>query len=360
MNYHEIAQGAGLVLERHDGQFGIEIETESLEEYKIPRMKFWRDEVDGSLRNFGREYISKGPLSLGGQLEEALTEFKDKLNHADFIKDSYSTSVHVHVNTLNMLPIGINNFIVTYILVENILMEFAGDDRKSNLFCLPFKDAEANVGNYEAFLKYFNAGDVRNALRSLDMMRMKYAALNIAPMNKIGTLEVRSFKGTTDVDQILMWTKLLQKIVDYSKRDITPPKIVQKWRDDGAKEFLKDIFGDLYGVISRKDEGDLIKTNVWFAYKILKTCNNWAELNDVFKPKPKMKKAQWDQVQKMAADGIAVDDLVQPAQVHAVPRVGGIHNLDQVNQARDELIRQLNQARVRNNQVEIEFIGEDH
>lgn len=48
---------------RHDGQYGIEIETETLDSYDVPKFKFWKVDRDNSLRNFGVEYILKAPVS---------------------------------------------------------------------------------------------------------------------------------------------------------------------------------------------------------------------------------------------------------------------------------------------------------
>lgn len=37
----------------YEGEFGIEIETESLSQYKVPPMKYWTTTIDNSLRNIG-------------------------------------------------------------------------------------------------------------------------------------------------------------------------------------------------------------------------------------------------------------------------------------------------------------------
>ena len=51
-------------LRRHDGDFGIEIETESEDQYKYPKSRFWDFHPDNSLRHFGVEYVLKAPMSL--------------------------------------------------------------------------------------------------------------------------------------------------------------------------------------------------------------------------------------------------------------------------------------------------------
>lgn len=367
MNLYEISHLSGLRLNRHDGQFGIEIETETLEDYQIPKMKFWTVENDGSLRNVGREYISKGPLSLGGQLEGALEEFKSSTKDIKFIEGSYSTSVHVHVNMLNRSLLHLNNFIVLYTLVENLLLEYAGDDRKSNLFCLPMRDAEGNVNNIETFLTYLNSSRSVDAFRSLNNASMKYAALNIAPMGNIGSLEFRSFRGVTDIKDIIQWVKIIQKIVDYSQMDgLTPPRIIFKWRE-GTKPFLEDLFGDLYHLVSHPNEKELVSSNVWFAYKFARTCKDWTTINEAYKPKPRMKKTHWDNVKKMAANDMAIDDVDNIIDDHGArfepfaqvqPIIDGVQRAE-FERLRNEMARQINRARAERGEQEVHFVGED-
>ena len=120
----------GAVEIRHDGEIGLEIETESKESYLLPDMFYWRSDKDGSLRDFGVEYILKVPISRV-QMDEALDEWAQKVQRKfALIPNSNSTSVHCHINILNNSWLDVWKFIVTYSLVENLLMNVSVPERE--------------------------------------------------------------------------------------------------------------------------------------------------------------------------------------------------------------------------------------
>src|SRR5690242_2495326 len=112
---------------------GLEIETETKEPYDIPRFSFWAVHADGSLRDFGQEYVLVQPLAIE-QIPLALDEFKDKTKGIKFIQDSLTTSVHVHLNFLDQSFQTLGNFLILYTMFENLLIRYSGEDRLSNLF----------------------------------------------------------------------------------------------------------------------------------------------------------------------------------------------------------------------------------
>jgi hypothetical protein len=139
------------------GDFGVEIETEvdTAKRYDYPKLRYWTAKKDGSLRDYGVEYVLNSPLSRN-ELKVALEEFDACNKKFKFRKDSISTSVHVHVNMLDDTYLTLANFITAYSLMENPLIDFSGPDRLSNLFCLPFCDAEGGVAQIVELLKAVN------------------------------------------------------------------------------------------------------------------------------------------------------------------------------------------------------------
>lgn len=273
--------------ERHQGEFGIEIETERDKEYEYPKSKFWRCVRDGSLRKFGVEYVLKCPVDLV-ESREALDEFSVFDKKYKFDKNSVSTSVHVHVNMLNDTFLTLANFLTAYALVEPLLIRYSGPDRLSNLFCLPFNDAEATVPYYTQMLSYAS----KNAFGRMKINEdtVKYSALNCAPLTKIGTVEIRSFRGETDVDVIFNWLSIIMKLKTYSrKKDLNPIKILELWRSHGVgildiifEEFSKE----LRGKYSDKEIGDMIREkNQFYAAKFATSCKDWNKFG-IVKIKP--------------------------------------------------------------------------
>lgn len=271
-------------LNRWDGLYGIEIETETLEEYSPPVMPFWESKEDGSLRNFGIEYVLKTPMDLVG-ITEALHIFKNETSHLDFIKDSATTSVHVHMNMLNETVRTFANILTLYALVENLLLRFSGETRQSNLFCLGMSDAEQTLINIRQLLKSFE-NLYWGAVADYTDSNAKYAAVNIATLGKFGSLEFRSFRGETDIDKILEWVFILDKIYQYCKQDLYPLNIINQWYEREF-DFLEEVFGEIFPKIVLDREEDLplvMRSNFWYATTIASSIEDWK----VFLEKPKV------------------------------------------------------------------------
>lgn len=269
---------------RYDGEIGLEIETETKEPYIIPGFAYWNVHEDGSLRDFGREYVLRSPLKYEKELPSALDEFATKTKDIKFIKDSPTTSVHVHLNMLNESFRTMGNFLTLYTLFENLLIRYSGEDRRSNLFCLPICDAE---DTYKNIVHMFNLIEQKN-YKGLFFQenQVKYAALNLGAFNNYGSLEIRSFRGETDPKVIKTWIDILYSMLAYARNDITPREIMLKWREREGF-FLDDVFGKYASAIHRRDEISLIKENIWYAASIAYSVKGDWRLLDAIQEKPK-------------------------------------------------------------------------
>jgi hypothetical protein len=282
-------QKAGYRYNGYDGEVGIEIETEAKKPYDVPKSKTWNVVPDGSLRDFGMEYVTKGPLHRH-DVPSSLKEFKDKTVTFNLIEDSISTSVHVHINMLNEKPIVLANYLCAYYLVENILIRYSGPDRLSNLFCLPITDAE---GQLQTAIQILQAiGNKRYKNVSVDLNNCKYAAMNIAHISKLGTLEVRSFRGTTDILAIEKWVNLLLAIKDFAKQDGITPHVILDMYKNTRGEILHAIFGPHQREVNFADRIALIEgtkdkpyKNLYYAAKIASLSNKWDSEWGLPKPK---------------------------------------------------------------------------
>lgn len=249
-----------------EGEYGLEIETETKNPYVLPIFTYWDVKPDGSLRDFGQEYVLKAPVDYGKPLTEALEEFRNKTSKVDFIQDSNSTSVHVHCNILLEKWQSVGNFLTIYTLIENLLMEVAGDSRRNNLFCLPIRSVPAvNSTSIDIFKLVHKKTFEFN--RIMDPGSIKYAALNLATITRFGSLEIRSFRGVTDISIIQSWIDILHRIRMFSRENITPPEILDQYRDKG-KKFLKEILEDEWEEIRDPDEDKMLMDNLWFAGKL--------------------------------------------------------------------------------------------
>lgn len=280
---------------KHTGTYGIEIETESFEEYMVPGFKYWRHDEDHSLRNFGIEYMLKSPLVYPVEVEDALGEFEEKTKGIEFDRKSNSTSVHVHMNMLHEKWLTLATIFTTYALYENLLIRWSGPTRRSNLFCLPICDAESQYTDMIQVLKYVKNAQVQN-IWNFDEKSNKYAAMNFVPLTIHGSIEFRSFRGDPSKEAILEWIKILDSILVFARKH-TPTDVINLYRKD-KDDLLCKVFGKENAIKLYKEaeeQGDnpdeLISRNFWYAASIALWNKDWSDFGVFEAPKPKEGKA---------------------------------------------------------------------
>jgi len=298
--------------DRHRGIVGIEIETETSKAYDYPSLKMWNTVKDNSLRDWGVEYVLKAPVGLP-DLERALEEFSICEKKYKFNKGSISTSVHVHRNFQNETFLTMANLFTIYALMENLLIRYSGPERFSNLFCLPMIDAEG-VADYIREILMAVAKNNWNKC-ALPNDKVKYGAINPAPLTKLGTVEFRSFRGETDIKVINRWVFIIEKMVEYSKTEgLTPPGILKMWRE--YRHTLCDIvFGEYSKEIKASvREGEtlngLIESNLKFAARFATVTKTWDTFG-ILKVKPIYKEKAKEALNVIAQErfGNSLDSL---------------------------------------------------
>lgn len=276
---------------KHPGRFGIEIETEAMGEYEQPALKFWKTEFDGSLRHFGIEYILKAPKNLdavGLALDEFFDFYESVKEDVEFIEDTHSTSIHVHLNMQNEEPIVLANYLTLWTMFEEVLLSLCGDDRRDNLFCLSNTVAGGLSRIWHKFLSDFCAGDW-GATEYLDINVLKYSSLNIAPLKVQGSIEVRTMEGTYDKERILMWITVLDDLFEAAKRDWNPTLILADYKHRQEDLFF-DVFKRSAGYIMSYVEDSLkekIDKNLWFVRTLSVVTSDWGSMNTALPQKVK-------------------------------------------------------------------------
>lgn len=310
---NQLRKECGYSTPKVEGLFGIEIETEVKERSLYPKgflidhqaddeghmiyknpMKNWTTKSDGSLRDFGVEYILTKPLSLEGAFA-ALDEFYQMTLEVPFSKDQPSTSVHVHVNFTDRTLLTMANFVTIWTHFENVLLDFSGPTRKSNCFALGARLAEQQVTN---LIKMFSGIQDRNCMAiSFEESQTKYAALNIANLGKLGTLEARSFRGTTDVEEIKTWCSILHRILVFSETPgLTPALFLSDWGSRGV-ELMSDVFGPYSGMLKCDGYEAMIERQEFYTYMLVTSVKDWMTFGLAFEA-PKAK-ARWNKKETM-------------------------------------------------------------
>lgn len=276
--FDKITQVSSKNFKKHTGEIGLEIETETIEPYVAPEFYFWNVHQDGSLRNFGQEYVLKAPVQYKDEFPKALDEWNVKTKKIPFIKDSFSTSVHVHLNFLTESFKTLGNFLTIYTLLENVLIRYSGPDRLSNLFCLPICDAEETYKNMENLFKGVAGKNYKSLI--FNENSVKYAACNLAALGSYGSIEIRSFRGETDIEKIQKWVDILYDIYKFSRQKDMNPKVFMLEYKNSKNKIMDLVFSkNNRKELTIKDEEKLIDRNAWYAASVAYSLK---DLNGVF------------------------------------------------------------------------------
>lgn len=321
---------------KHDGLYGVEIETEAKREYRIPELHYWIAKKDNSLRDFGIEYIMKAPLSYD-DCKVALKEFGDKTKDFKLIPDSNSTSVHVHMNMLNERWLTVANIYTVYALYENLLIRFSGPTRRSNLFCLPICDAEQTYKDMMNILNNVSRQNYGFLWNDINEETNKYGAINLASLGHIGSIEFRSFRGSPIPAVISPWLLILNSMYNYCRgAGITPATIIEAYRKSPDK-LITSVFGLGRSAIkdavkeSGGDEAELVKKNVHYAAAVAYSIKDYNLLDKTpeqlkYKSNKHLDKYCLDQWGKVYKD---LDPEMQEIAVMIFKQQGGL--IQQIN-----------------------------
>lgn len=191
---------------------GLELETENCRRIgrevstgDIERLGF-QTATDGSLRGTAFEFISR-PMAM----KHALASLTDFFELTKFDERNYSDrcSTHVHVNCTDLTLEQISNVALVYQVVEEILFEFVGHNRESNIYCIPWNQCR----NHHRLVSNFLA-EPRHTLKGWN----KYTALNLLPLMILGTVEFRQLDGTSDMKRLTTWINLIGSIFKYATK----------------------------------------------------------------------------------------------------------------------------------------------
>ncbi len=219
------------------GEVGIEVEMEG-KAFPHEDLDSWYSREDGSLRGDSREYVLIRPCKREDVGERLLSLENDLKEESASIVNSPRTGVHVHINIRNLSFVEVFNFVFTYIMFEDILMQYAGKDRVGNLFCLRIADAECILGDIGRAIK-------NGSLDDLYSDNIRYSSMNLKAIKQYGSIEFRGLPFSGDFKQIHIWTNLLLAVKDYALTLETPRNLVENISKLGNKKLAEQVFKGL-------------------------------------------------------------------------------------------------------------------
>jgi len=203
-----------------DTAVGIEIEVENIRDEGQFKFNLWDMIHDGSIVN-GIEFVSK-PI-WGTAIKDALDEIREVFKTNDPYL-SFRTSVHVHINVLDIDHDQVEHLVLLYLLYEPALFRLhEAWGRYDNIFCVPARKSIKVQDGYAKLLSDLSQGRVRQ-----DYVGYKYSALNPNSLARFGTMEFRHMGGTADMDEIDQWVNILLQLKSAADRQttITEPRAV--------------------------------------------------------------------------------------------------------------------------------------
>jgi hypothetical protein len=225
------------------GDIGLELEIEALNlpsaghlaDIQAPKsMAMWSPKRDGSLRGESAEFVVTTPI-YAEELEFMLSRLWEKFTrHQTRFNLSNRCSTHVHINMGGKKINEITSIICLWTAFEEALINWCGVQRKTNHFCLSVKDSNNLIRGWENLLS--------RGRYDFPEGRFKYAALNVATLPTLGSLEFRTMAGSTTYQPIIDWAKFLKALVDYAVTRFPNPSLIA---NDLSERPAREIFGEI-------------------------------------------------------------------------------------------------------------------
>ena len=226
---------------------GIELEYEACHMHNVmDATPYWTYDQDHSLREGGMEFISN-PLRMT-HLPAALDQAESALTQSGGIVTK-RCGLHVHVNVSDLSLRDIWKFATYYTLLEPFIFKKFADGREDSHFCVPtwanstlqssfYKDA---VGLYRGIEipsgdPILQLGGQSNNMKKYIPLAIldnpKYSAMNFTCMPKLGTIEFRQHRGTTDMFEVEIWARFLVKLREEALKYDDAEAVVEQYEKD--------------------------------------------------------------------------------------------------------------------------------
>jgi len=260
-------------LREKEGRYAVEIEAEGR---KLPMDldDYWSVHNDGSLQAGleAKEYVMNEPSSLEG--------VKIALNYLDaqykklktVVEETQTSGVHVHVNVQDYTPKELFTFMVTYFILEELLLKFCGEQREGNHFCLRAKDAEFIIDELVDSARTHKFGNLKND-------NIRYCSLNPCSLFKYGSIEFRAMRGTPDLNAIFTWVKIIDRVRLSAKNFENPAEVAKLMSMGGEAQFVRTVLGEYADLFMVPGYKQMVKDGVRLIQP-LAFCTDWTMYKD--------------------------------------------------------------------------------
>lgn len=214
--------------------YGIEIEAEEFNPlFRGPEgsalSRYWNVKEDGSLRNFGVEFVSK--LLPPDKVSNAVHHLYGRTRK--LWEPSIRSGIHIHANMLGRTLDEVRRVLAYYSFVEPLLFAYVGPEREENIYCVPYYRAPGEAHTLMTALTQSEYG-LRDAC--------KYSALFVGPLRTFGTIEFRHAPTFSDPDRLIEWWKLCSAVANSWKL----PDPFEVYAKGGVEAVVRAVFSDIW------------------------------------------------------------------------------------------------------------------
>ena len=223
-----------------DFTVGIECEVEDLIPMHGSASGYWHKTEDGSLRNNGLEYVS-------APMDKTLAKIQFDVLHnwlrydSEDVRKRFSerTSIHVHVNCLELETTQVRSIILWYALFEPLFFKMVAIERANNIHCVSLNQTHLS--------KHYT-----RPLQTMKQVWSKYTALNILPLSQYGTLEFRHMQGTDNQELFDEWLDTINNLWEFGKNNTITKELIMN--PETIVESFKAIFKDSPQILKYQDQ----------------------------------------------------------------------------------------------------------
>jgi hypothetical protein len=225
---------------------GVEIEVENSpfrnnnSEYvkHFPEWKAHLEHPEGSLRNAGMEFSTKGGY-VGGELVSAIRDFCEEAKKVGFSEGYPRAAIHFHIDVTELSASQLLNTILCYMMFENSFFSFAGEWRRTCGFCDGLLTSQDEYPEMAALLYDMENFDIKK-LQDRDNTFSKYMAVNLKPLYEQGTIEFRHLPTTFNFERIMQALNMALCMKRFGKEvDTDPVAYLQRY---GPSAMVRKVF----------------------------------------------------------------------------------------------------------------------
>lgn len=233
-----------------DTRIGVECEFEGVPPKPLavndPRVGYWEQHQDNSLKDQGAEFTFAEPL-FGEDARKALEFLYERANTKGW-RCTSRTGIHVHMDIRDLDVGQLQAILLLYAIFEKCIFNWVGDNRDESIYCLPWYKAETGMAKASELLRVANndvAGESEAALGAA-MRYERYSALNLNAMSKFGSIEFRHLKTTLDYNRVVDFINIILSLkAGALKVPTSDGALVREVEAMGPVQFGRYIFGNV-------------------------------------------------------------------------------------------------------------------